>query len=109
MKNSKEIYQKHIKEFHKEYDLSRQLLRSGTSVGANVREANNAESRRDFIHKLSISLKECSEVIYWLELLERTKYLTETQTKKAKSQAYIIARLLHSSLKTAKSNLHKQK
>ena len=59
----------------KEYVLSRQLLRSGTSVGAMIREAKNAESRADFIHKLGIAQKECAETIYWLELLYESNYL----------------------------------
>jgi four helix bundle protein len=62
-------------EKEKEYVLSKQLLRSGTSVGALVREAQNAESKADFIHKLAIAQKECDETIYWLELLKETKYM----------------------------------
>ena len=58
----------------KEFIMSKQLLRSGTSVGANVREAINAQSKADFIHKLSISQKECDESMYWLELLKETNY-----------------------------------
>ncbi len=58
-----------IKEKHKEFILTDQLVRSSTSVGANMREARNAESKADFIHKLSICQKECDESIYWLELL----------------------------------------
>ncbi len=60
---------KRIKEKHKEFILTDQLVRSSTSVGANMREARNAESKADFIHKLSICQKECDESIYWLELL----------------------------------------
>jgi four helix bundle protein len=62
-------------ERQKEYVLSKQLLRSGTSVGALVREAQNAESKADFIHKLAIAQKECDETVYWLELLKETKYM----------------------------------
>lgn len=58
-----------IKERHKEFILTDQLVRSSTSVGANMREARNAESKADFIHKLSICQKECDESIYWLELI----------------------------------------
>jgi four helix bundle protein len=61
----------------KEFVLSKQLLRSGTSIGANVREAEHAQSKADFIHKLSISLKEANETEYWLDLLYETKYLSE--------------------------------
>lgn len=63
----------------KEYIMSKQLLRSGTSVGANVREAQNAESKADFIHKLGISQKEADETLYWLELLKETKYLNSEE------------------------------
>ncbi|MEP6682379.1 MAG: four helix bundle protein [Parafilimonas sp.] len=59
----------------KEYVLSKQLLRSGTAIGALIREAQNAESKADFIHKSGIAQKECDETIYWLELLKETNYL----------------------------------
>jgi four helix bundle protein len=62
-------------EIKREYVLSKQMLRSGTSIGANVREAHNAESKMDFIHKMAIAQKEASEVIYWIELLYETGYL----------------------------------
>lgn len=57
----------------KQFDISRQLLRCGTSVGANIREAQHPESRRDFYHKLKIAVKEAEETIYWLDLIEATK------------------------------------
>ncbi len=63
----------------KEYVLSKQLLRSGTAVGALVREAQNAESKLDFIHKLGVAQKECDESIYWLELLKETHFLNENE------------------------------
>lgn len=59
----------------KEFVMSKQLMRSGTSVGANIREAQNGESKADFIHKLGIAQKEADETLYWLELLKETKYL----------------------------------
>jgi four helix bundle protein len=62
----------------REFVLSRQVLRSGTSIGANVKEALQAESKADFIHKLSISLKEASETEYWLQLLKETEYIDQT-------------------------------
>jgi four helix bundle protein len=68
----------------KEYILSKQILRSGTSVGANVREALNAQSKMDFIHKLSISQKECDETIYWLELLFATEYISKEEFESLK-------------------------
>jgi four helix bundle protein len=72
------LYQ-YLCENKKEFVLSKQLLRSGTAVGALVREAQNAESSADFIHKLAISQKECDESIYWLELLKETEYLTDNE------------------------------
>ena len=63
----------------KEYILSKQLLRSGTSIGANLAEADYGMSRKDFLSKMSIALKEVSETIYWIDLLHETDYLTEAQ------------------------------
>lgn len=72
------LYQ-YLCEVKKEFILSKQLLRSGTAIGALVRESQNAESKADFIHKLSIAQKECDETIYWLELLKGTNYLRERE------------------------------
>ena len=69
----------HLQSEKKEYVLSKQLLRSGTSVGAMVREAEHSESKADFIHKLAIAQKEINETLYWLELLNATEYLTSQQ------------------------------
>ena len=63
----------------KEFVLSKQLLRSGTSVGANIREAINAESPADFIHKLAVAQKECDETLYWIELIKETDYLKDSE------------------------------
>jgi four helix bundle protein len=68
---------KYLKDERKEYVISKQILRSGTSVGANYREADNAESKKDFIHKLAISQKEADETLFWLELLKETDYIEE--------------------------------
>src|SRR5262245_53285528 len=68
---------KQLADERKEFVLSKQVLRSGTSVGANIREAIQAESKADFIHKMCIALKESSETEYWLELLKETNYLDE--------------------------------
>jgi four helix bundle protein len=62
-----------------EYVMSKQILRSGTSIGANIREAKNAESKADFIHKMSISQKEADETLYWLELLNATNYICDEE------------------------------
>ena len=87
----------------KEFILSKQLLRSGTSIGANIREANNAQSKADFIHKLSISLKESDETEYWLELLIDSSYIGYDNFKKLQSQNQEINRILVSSIKTLKN------
>jgi len=89
----------------KEFILSKQLLRSSTSIGANVRESRNAESKKDFIHKLSISLKECDETIYWLELMHKTQYIGTEQFNSLNSQAVELLRMLKSSIITMKKNL----
>ena len=70
---------RHLAEDQHEYVLSKQMLRSGTSIGANVTEGRNAQSDADFISKHSIALKEADETQYWLELLKRTKYVTEEE------------------------------
>ena len=87
----------------KEYVLSKQLLRSGTSIGANIREANNAQSKADFIHKLSISLKESEETEYWLELLKDSNYIDFESFQKLQHQNRDITRMLISSIKTLKN------
>ena len=76
--------------------MSKQLLRSGTSVGANVREALNAQSKPDFIHKMFISQKECSELMYWLELLRDTDYLDDESFRKVFQKADEVYRILKS-------------
>ena len=86
----------------KEYVLSKQLLRSGTSVGANLREAKYAQSTSDFISKNSIAMKETSETEYWLELLFRTGYLTEKEYNSINTDCSEIAKILTSIIKTTK-------
>jgi four helix bundle protein len=88
----------------KEFILSKQLLRSGTSIGANIREANNAQSKADFIHKLSISLKESDESQYWLELLKDSFYIENSVFDKLHSEAIQIHRLLTRIILTTKNN-----
>lgn len=89
---------------HKEFVLSKQILRSGTSVGAMVREAEFGQSKSDFIHKLSIAQKEINETIYWLELLHETNYLKSESFKSINNDAIEIIKLITSSIKTAKAN-----
>jgi|SRR5690554_3019035 len=91
----------------KEFVLSKQLLRSGTAIGALVREAEHAESKKDFIHKLSISLKEANETEYWLELLTKTNYLNENEFKSLGKKIDELIRLLITIIKTSKANSEK--
>ena len=95
------LYQ-YLADDKEEYVISKQLLRSGTSVGANVVEALDAISRREFINKMSISLKECSETIYWIELLYRTEYLSDRQYSSIHADSKELKRILSSIVKTAK-------
>lgn len=88
-----------------EYVLSKQILRSGTNPGAMVREAANAESALDFIHKLSIAQKEAGETLYWLELLFKTDFLTSTEYESIYRDTEEIMRLLRSSILTKKKRL----
>jgi len=89
----------------KEFVLSKQLLRSGTSIGANIREAQNAESKQDFIHKLAIAQKECDETAYWLELLHRSNYITVSEFTALRTEADSLLRMLRSAILTTKQNL----
>lgn len=88
-----------IKEY-KEYTLSNQILRSATSIGANLAEAECAISDRDFLSKIYISLKETAETLYWLELLFRTNYLTEKQYSSLYSECIELKRILTATTKT---------
>ncbi len=87
----------------KEFILSKQILRSGTSVGANVREALNAQSKMDFIHKLSISQKECDETVYWLELLFATDYISKEEFENLKNPTTEILKMIRSIIITTKN------
>ncbi len=88
----------------KEAIISSQLGRSGTSIGANIREAQFAQSKADFVSKLQIALKEAHETRYWLELLLRTGYLDREQYKKLDDSCASLVSMLVSSIKTAKQN-----
>ena len=100
---------KFLCEKHKEYTLSKQLLRSGTSIGANVNEGTQGQSTRDFLSKMSIALKEAAETQYWIKLLQKTEYLIEKQGGSILSDCNEILRILHSIVKTTKKSLVKQK
>lgn len=86
------------------YSLTNQLERSGTSIGANIHEANYAQSKNDFISKLQIALKECYETEYWLELLVKSGLLNRESAKEIYNQCGTIRKLLISSINTAKGN-----
>ncbi len=86
----------------REFVISKQLIRCGTAIGALVREAEQAESKKDFIHKLSISLKEANEAEYWLELLHMSAYLSEKEFASVSSDLKQLLRLLTAIIKTSK-------
>lgn len=93
-----------IKAAAKESVLTNQLLRSGTSIGANIHEAQYAQDKKDFISKLETAQKECFETEYWLELLFETGYIAESTYKPLQNQCGAIRRMLIASLNTAKEN-----
>ena len=93
---------KYLTEMRQEYVMSKQLLRSGTAIGAMVREADQAESRKDFVHKLAISLKEASETEYWLDLLHQTDFIEERIYMEVKENLKELLRLLTAIIKTSK-------
>ena len=94
----------YVKQTKKETVLTNQLIRSGTSVGANIREAQYAQSKADFISKLQIALKENNETAYWLELLLKTGYIDNKKYDEINSNCTTIRVMLISSINTAKGN-----
>ena len=96
---------KYLCQEKKEYVMSNQLLRSGTSIGANIREARFAQSKPDFISKMSISLKEASETQYWLELLLETGYLSKSDINNVDEDCLEIMKMLQATVKTSKQNI----
>lgn len=92
----------------KEFVLSKQLLRSGTSIGALVRESDHAESKSDFIHKLAIAQKEANETSYWLELLFQSEYLNQAQFESLHSDLVEMNKILASIIISSKRSLKKQ-
>ncbi len=99
-----ELYQ-YLRNEKKEFTLGKQLLRAGTSVGANVEEATAAQSKRDFIAKMSSSLKEARETNYWLRLLKRTGYIRKNELILESEE---IMNILGAIIRTSKKNLEKQ-
>ena len=96
---------KFLKKQHSEYVISQQLIRSGTSIGAIVREAEHAESLKDFIHKLSIGLKEANESKYWLELLVASEFITKKMFDSLNKDCEELLKLLTASVKTSKRKI----
>ena len=95
---------KHLTEDKKEFVLSKQVLRSGTSIGANIIEGNRAESKMDFVHKLAVAHKESFETEYWINLLKDSEYITEKQAESVLADCQELQKLLTTSIKTAKNN-----
>ena len=96
---------KYLTETKKEHVMSNQLLRAGTSIGANIAESEFAASRKDFLNKLYIALKECGESLYWLELLHNTQYLSVNEYKSIYEDCEELKKILVSSTKTMKTRV----
>ncbi len=93
----------------KEYVLSKQLLRSGTAIGALIKEGEHAQSKADFLNKMNVALKEANETEYWIELLRDSEYLSATESLSILEDSTELIRLLISIVKTTKGTLIKQK
>ncbi|MCU0438750.1 MAG: four helix bundle protein [Raineya sp.] len=100
------LYQ-YLKTEKTEFVMSKQILRSGTSIGANIREAEQAESKKDFIHKLSIAQKEANETIYWLELLRATEFIDDKSFESIHQDTNEVMKIISKSIITSKKNLAK--
>jgi four helix bundle protein len=96
---------KYLVDKKKEFVLSKQLLRSGTAVGALVREAEFGESKKDFIHKFSIAQKEINETIYWLELLYHTGFIAEKEFSSINIDAIELIKIITAIIKNSKRNI----
>lgn len=96
---------KHLCNEKNEHIISKQVLRSGTSIGANIKEGLEAQSKRDFLNKMNISLKEASETEYWLELLIATNYIDAIASEKLLSECKELNKILNAIVKTTKKNL----
>ena len=95
---------KHLSNDKKEFVLSKQVLRSGTSIGANISEAIQGQSKKDFLSKMNIALKEANETEYWLRLLKATGYLSENEYKSIYQDCIELEKLLISIVKTSKKD-----
>lgn len=96
---------KYLTKEKSEFTISKQILKSGTSPGANVREAQNGESDADFIHKLGIAQKETAETIYWLDLLHATDYLTSTEYESLLKDSEELLKMIRSAVLTKKRKI----
>ncbi|MBI9072893.1 MAG: four helix bundle protein [Melioribacteraceae bacterium] len=97
---------KYLCDDKKEFVMSKQLLRSGTAIGALYREAEHSESDADFIHKMAIAQKECNETFYWLELLKLTDYITNNEFENINNDAVELMKLITSIIKTVKLRIN---
>ena len=93
---------KHLKEEHQEFILSKQIVRSGTSIGANIAEARCGYSRKDFVNKIYIALKECAETLYWIDLLHDTDYLTDDEFKSLNADCEELRKILSATTKSVR-------
>ena len=98
---------RYLRDEKKEHTISSQVLRSGTSIGANIAEARSAISKKEFLSKIFISLKECRETSYWLKLLYETGYLTDAQFQSMHADCSELYRILSATAKTTSTNLQK--
>ena len=96
---------KYLIDEKKEYVLSKQILKSGTSIGANINEAQQGQSKKDFLMKMNISLKECTETKYWIDLLSATDYINQEQKESIMKDCTELEKLLTSIVKTTNDNL----
>ena len=96
---------KHLREQKKEFEISRQLFKSGTNPGAMIRESEYAQSGADFINKLEVAQKELNETRYWIELLHATDYLTDAEKQSILNDVDEVMKLTTKSIKTRKANL----
>ena len=94
-----------IQQSEKEFILSKQLLRSGTAVGALIREAHNGESAKDFIHKMAIAQKECDESIYWIDLIISSKLNAQINLSELKSEADQLLKIIRTIILNKKTNM----
>jgi four helix bundle protein len=102
------LYQ-YLSDKKKDFVLAKQILRSGTSIGANLAESKHASSKADFLNKIYIALKECSETLYWLELLKETGFLTEKEFKSIYAECEELEKMLTSTTKTLEAKKKKSK